>query len=85
MLKERHQTNLRRDSCSTQTLKESMHSVLYWGWIGPESECGERLVLLGLEEDWRSEGRTAFECECGRELTLEDNHAEVLADSPAVI
>ncbi|MDP9487527.1 MAG: hypothetical protein M3Q49_17380 [Actinomycetota bacterium] len=27
--------------------------------------CGERLVLVGLEEDWRSEGRTTFGCACG--------------------
>jgi len=33
--------------------------------------CGESLILLGLEEDWRSEG-TVFECECGAKLTLAD-------------
>ncbi len=33
-------------------------------------ECGEKMVLLGREEDWRSE-RTVFECGgCGQELTL---------------
>lgn len=37
-----------------------------------ECQCGERLVLLGLEEDWYSEGRTSFECECGQKLTLAD-------------
>ncbi len=37
-----------------------------------ECQCGERMVLLGLEEDWDSEGRTAFKCECGEELTLAD-------------
>jgi hypothetical protein len=36
-----------------------------------ECGCGEKLVLLGLEEDWRSE-KTVFECECGAELTLVD-------------
>jgi hypothetical protein len=35
-----------------------------------ECECGERLVLLGLEDDWYSELRTVFQCECGEELTL---------------
>jgi hypothetical protein len=31
--------------------------------------CGERLVLLGLEEDWYTEGRTAFKCgECGGQI-----------------
>ncbi|MDP9478257.1 MAG: hypothetical protein M3R38_21690 [Actinomycetota bacterium] len=33
--------------------------------------CGERLVLVGLEEDWRSEGRTTFAC--GEEVTLDDD------------
>ena len=35
-------------------------------------ECGETLVLLGGEEDWQLEGRTVFECGCGRMLTLAD-------------
>ena len=34
--------------------------------------CGERLILLGQEEDWYSERRTVFECECGERLTLAD-------------
>ena len=38
-------------------------------------ECGERLVLLGREEDWISEN-THFECECGEELTLADRTDE---------
>jgi hypothetical protein len=33
--------------------------------------CGEKLVLLGLEADWRSE-KIVFECECGVELTFLD-------------
>jgi hypothetical protein len=32
--------------------------------------CGERLVLLGREDDWYTEGRSTFACECGRELSL---------------
>jgi hypothetical protein len=36
------------------------------------SRCGERLILLGFESDWYSEGRTVFECECGEKLTLAD-------------
>ena len=32
--------------------------------------CGERLILLGLKEDWLSEQRTNFECQCGQSLTL---------------
>lgn len=34
-----------------------------------ECECGERLGLLGLEDDWRSE-QTILRCECGKRLTL---------------
>ena len=34
--------------------------------------CGERLILLGLEDDWSSEGRTTFECECGERVTFAD-------------
>jgi hypothetical protein len=30
------------------------------------------IVLLGREDDWHSEGRTVFECECGAKLTLAD-------------
>jgi hypothetical protein len=37
-----------------------------------ECKCGERLILLGFESDWHSEGRTTFECECGEKLTLAD-------------
>lgn len=37
-----------------------------------ECGCGERLILLGLEEDWRTEERTDFECDCGQPLTLAD-------------
>ena len=32
-------------------------------------ECGERLILIGADEAWRSE-RTAFECECGEQAAL---------------
>lgn len=35
-----------------------------------ECGCGERLILLGLEEDWRSEQHTDFECSCGKGLNL---------------
>ncbi len=37
--------------------------------------CGEALILLGQEEDWRSE-RTFFECHCGRKLNLTDRRDE---------
>lgn len=32
--------------------------------------CGDKLILLGLEEDWRLE-RTDFKCTCGKGLTLD--------------
>ena len=38
-----------------------------------ECGCGERLILLGLEEDWRSEQRTEFDCSCGKGLTISIN------------
>ena len=39
--------------------------------------CGERVVLLGKEEDWEGEGRLAFRCSgCGEELTLDDRVGE---------
>lgn len=34
-------------------------------------ECGENLILLGLEDDWDSQPSN-FECGCGKTLTLED-------------
>ena len=43
------------------------------GHIVLECHCGERLVLLGQEEDWYSE-RTIFRCECGQSLTFAANH-----------
>ncbi len=44
-----------------------------------ECGCGERLILLGLKEDWLSEQRTNFECGCGQILTLADRlNEEVL-------
>ena len=45
------------------------------GRILLECRCGERIVLLGLEEDWRSE-RTIFDCNCGARLTLADRVEE---------
>lgn len=46
--------------------------------------CGEKLVLLGQEEDWLTEGVTSFECECGEELTLanraDDEEARMVRD-----
>jgi hypothetical protein len=38
--------------------------------------CGERVVLLGRVDDWYSEGRRSFACECGTKLTLADRIRE---------
>jgi hypothetical protein len=36
-------------------------------------DCGELLVLLGSEDEWRSEGPTSFECgACDSRITLPD-------------
>jgi hypothetical protein len=34
-----------------------------------ECVCGEKLVVLGREEEWRSRN-PIFRCECGENLTL---------------
>jgi hypothetical protein len=37
------------------------------------SGCGERVILLGYEEDWSREHRHAFECSgCTKTVTLAD-------------
>lgn len=46
------------------------HTLECSGQIVLECGCGEKLILLGLEKDWRSE-RTDFECTCGKSLTLD--------------
>jgi hypothetical protein len=38
-----------------------------------ECRCGEKLLLLDREADWRKEERTVFECRvCARKLSLID-------------
>ncbi len=50
------------------------------GRVVLDCQCGDRLILLGQEEDWRSEGRSDFGCSCGKKLTLADRpDEEVLA------
>ena len=43
------------------------------GRVVLECVCGEKLVLLGQEQDWREEGCMIFWCECRRELTLTED------------
>ena len=39
--------------------------------------CGERIVLIGREEDWRGEGRLTFRCAgCGGEVGLAERAEE---------
>ena len=54
--------------------------------------CGERLLLLGREDDWYGEGRLAFRCAgCGGEVRFADragkgaypDRAGALPDGPA--
>jgi hypothetical protein len=49
------------------------------------NKCGERLILLGFESDWHSEGRTTFECGCGERLTLADRVDEETARLNALL
>jgi hypothetical protein len=56
---------MQQSSESDRFVECSEHIVL-------EGRCGERLILLGFESDWHSEGRTTFECGCGEKLTLAD-------------
>ncbi len=46
------------------------------GRITLECGCGERLVLIGLDEDWRSKQRTDFHCPCDKGLTLSNRLRE---------
>ncbi len=55
-----------------QPSSDSDHTVPCSARIVLDCGCGERLLLLGLEEDWRSEQRTQFECSCGKGLTFSD-------------
>jgi hypothetical protein len=59
---------------------ESEHTVECSGRTILECSCGERLILLGLQEDWSSEQRTDFDCPCGKALNLSNRlDEEVLA------
>jgi hypothetical protein len=44
--------------------------------------CGERVVLLGRVDDWYSEGRRSFACECGTKLTLAERTGGRVSPSP---
>jgi hypothetical protein len=46
------------------------------GLIVLACSCGERLVLLGREDDWYSEEHLTFTCDCGEQLTLANRLAD---------
>jgi len=54
-----------------ESTTEQEQTIECSGRLDLECECGETLMLLGLEEDWQAE-RSEFECQCGRNLTLAD-------------
>ena len=43
-----------------------------------ECDCGEKVVLLGMEDDWDAHD-DAFDCECGRKVTLADRADDEVA------
>jgi hypothetical protein len=66
---------------------ESERYVLCPDRIVLKCRCGGRLILLGREEDWYSEGRTTFGCrECEGALTLanrlEEERGPALIEGP---
>jgi hypothetical protein len=63
------------------SLEQPENTVECSGRMTLECGCGERLVLLGLREDWLFEQRTNFDCRCGQSLTLADRlDEEVVQD-----
>jgi len=52
------------------------HTISCSDHIFLECGCGERLVLLGYEDDWYSEEHLTFACGCGEALTLADRLIE---------
>jgi len=60
---------------------EEEHSVTWSQRIILECRCGEGVILLGLEADWRTEKRDAFECECGETLSIASNRVDETAFS----
>jgi hypothetical protein len=55
-----------------QLSSEPDNTVEFSGRMTLKCGCGERMILLGLQEDWLSEQRTNFDCRCGQILTLAD-------------
>ena len=62
------------DDARKEGMKVSERTIDTSGQIVLEcSGCGERVILLGYEEDWSREHRHAFECSgCTKTVTLAD-------------
>lgn len=43
-----------------------------------ECDCGEKVILLGIEDDWVSR-QDDLACECGRSVTLSDRADDEVA------
>ena len=43
-----------------------------------ECDCGENIVLLGMEDDWDARD-DVFDCECGRKVSLADRADDEVA------
>ncbi len=68
--------DLKKIGGQMQSFAESERFVECSGRVVLEcNRCAEALILLGREEDWRSE-RTFFECYCGQKLTLMNRRDE---------
>ncbi len=46
--------------------------------------CGESLILIGFEEDWKAEHKE-FVCECGAKLTLANRRDGAALDIKSLI
>lgn len=50
----------------SESAQEPERFVLYSERMVLECPCGERIIVLGHEDDWYVEGCSLFECGCGR-------------------
>lgn len=60
---------------------DQAHTIDCSGRMTLECGCGERLVLIGSEDDWHSEQRSDFECQCGKGLTVSNRLREEVFES----
>ena len=65
------------EEATKEGVKVSERTINTSGQIVLEcSGCGERVILLGHEDDWSREHRNAFECRgCNKTVTLADRAA----------